>query len=161
MNTNQAFREDVLEAVSDLSYEELNQKISDDKWTIMQVLEHLYLMEEMIVARVWHQLQNGEDKPAEKKPFHLTTDRSRKVPAPPQVIPSEEKRTLEEMKMKLAASRTKLEGVTKRVETEELQKKSFPHPIFGDMDLAQWIEFIGYHEKRHLLQIEELKAEMN
>ncbi|MGG3233635.1 DinB family protein [Priestia flexa] len=69
MNTNQAFREDVLEAVSDLSYEELSQKISDDKWTIMQVLEHLYLMEEMIVARVWHQLQNGEDKPAEKKQF--------------------------------------------------------------------------------------------
>lgn len=69
MNTNQAFREDVLEAVSDLSYEELNQKISDDKWTIMQVLEHLYLMEEMIVARVWHQLQNGEDKPVEKKQF--------------------------------------------------------------------------------------------
>ncbi|WP_430487908.1 DinB family protein [Priestia flexa] len=161
MNTNQAFREELLETVSTLSYKELNQKVSEEKWSIMQVLEHLYLMEEMIVARVYYQLQNGEDKPAQKKPFHLTTDRSRKVPAPPQVTPSEEPQTLEEMKMKLATSRTKLEDITKRVATEELQKKSFPHPIFGDMDLAQWIEFVGYHEKRHLLQIEELKAEMN
>ncbi|WP_257349517.1 DinB family protein [Pseudalkalibacillus decolorationis] len=37
-----------------------------------------------------------------------------------------------------------------------LQKRSFAHPIFKEMQLAQWIEFIGYHERRHIKQIEEI-----
>jgi hypothetical protein len=29
----------------------------------------------------------------------------------------------------------------------------FPHWIFGPLDLAQWLAFIGLHEERHLTQI--------
>ncbi|MDK8210552.1 DinB family protein, partial [Bacillus subtilis] len=81
---------------------------ASNTWSVMQVLEHLYLMERMIVSRVKDQLENGVDQPTEDKPFHLAVDRSRKVDAPAQVTPSNEKQTLEEMKSKLAESRAAL-----------------------------------------------------
>ena len=43
---------------------------------------------------------------------------------------------------------------------EALQKKAYPHPIFGLIRLDEWVPFIGYHEKRHLEQIEEIKAKL-
>jgi hypothetical protein len=33
------------------------------------------------------------------------------------------------------------------------------HPYLGELSLKQWVEFIGYHEKRHLLQLAEVKSE--
>ena len=34
----------------------------------------------------------------------------------------------------------------------------FPHWIFGPLDLAQWLAFVGIHEERHLVQIQEIMA---
>ncbi|KHL95509.1 hypothetical protein QW71_12445 [Paenibacillus sp. IHB B 3415] len=31
----------------------------------------------------------------------------------------------------------------------------YPHPVFGPMDVAQWVDFIGIHEERHLAQLKE------
>ena len=44
--------------------------------------------------------------------------------------------------------------------TDELEAKGFNHPIFGLMSLKQWIPFVGYHEKRHILQIKEVKEKL-
>lgn len=41
-----------------------------------------------------------------------------------------------------------------------LRSKSFPHPVFGEMDLTQWIDFTSYHEERHLGQIQEIKQRL-
>ncbi|TYR79159.1 DinB family protein [Priestia megaterium] len=161
MNKNEQFRKEVLASVQSLSYEQLNKNVADDKWSVMQVLEHLYLMERFIVKVMADQLQNGENCPVDEKPFHLAVDRSRKVPAPPQVSPSHEKQSLEQITKKLKQSREALNQVNERVSEEELRQKSFPHPVLGLMDLKQWIEFIGYHEKRHLAQIEEIKNEIH
>ncbi|ANF44438.1 MULTISPECIES: DinB family protein [Priestia] len=158
MNKNEQFRNDVLSSVESLTYEQLNQQPASNTWSVMQVLEHLYLMERMIVSRVKDQLENGVDQPTEDKPFHLAVDRSRKVDAPAQVTPSNEKQTLEEMKSKLAESRAALIELEETASEDKLKQKSFPHPVFGLMDLKQWIDFIGYHEKRHQEQIEEIKA---
>ena len=43
---------------------------------------------------------------------------------------------------------------------KDLEQKSFPHPLFKELSLKQWIPFVGLHEKRHLLQIEELKSKL-
>ncbi len=33
---------------------------------------------------------------------------------------------------------------------------SYPHPMFGPLDLYQWLVFVGLHESRHACQIREL-----
>jgi hypothetical protein len=33
---------------------------------------------------------------------------------------------------------------------------TYPHPMFGPLDLYQWLVFVGLHESRHACQIREL-----
>ncbi|MBM7704272.1 DinB family protein [Metabacillus iocasae] len=160
MEHNVQVRNELLESVSELSNEQLNQKVEEGSWTIMQVLEHLYLMEKVLVQMMRKALVKGPEQPTDEKPIHLTPDRSRKVVAPDYVTPSDAYMTLEEIKQKLHESREGLHAFVAQHKEEELKKKSFPHPVFGLLHLKQWSEFIGYHEKRHLKQIEELKVKL-
>lgn len=160
MEENAKIRAEVLQSLEGLSDDELNKKITDENWTIGQVLEHLYLLEEAVVKSVSHALKNGSDGPVETKPVYLAADRSKKRKAPAYLVPDNEYKTLEEMKEKLSRSRKKLLSVIAEAGEEALEKKSLPHPVFGPLNLKQWVEFVGQHEKRHLAQIEEIKEQL-
>jgi hypothetical protein len=158
---NKRIREEVLQSICGLTDEQLNERTGDGSWSIMQVLEHLFLIEQSITKSISKQLVNEESVPAENKPIHYAVDRSRKITAPSFVTPSEDYITLEDMKRKLTESRAELIKVVNEANPDLLEQKSFPHPVFGLVSLKQWVPFIGFHEKRHLLQIEEIKGRLN
>ncbi|MCM3112476.1 DinB family protein [Lederbergia lenta] len=160
MDENKQIREDVLKSVSGLSDKQLNERVEDGSWTIMQVLDHLYLMERTIVHAITDQLANGENKSVDEKPIQLTTNRSTKVDAPSFVIPSDDFITLEEMGNKLSESRAALTNIVHSTDRALLEQRAYPHPMFGELSLQQWIPFVGLHEKRHLAQIEKLKEKL-
>ena len=160
MELNTKIREEVLQSVSGLSDEQLNEQIERAEWSIMQVLDHLYLMEKSITHTISNQLANGEHKTVKEKPIQLTTNRSTKVEAPSFVIPSTDFITLKDMTEKLSQSRNTLIDVIDTADKTLLEQRAYPHPGFGEMNLKQWIPFIGLHEKRHLAQIEELKEKL-
>lgn len=160
MAENDNIRTAVLESVKGLSNEQLNQRTSPDKWTIAQVLVHLFLLEKGLSKWIPDALMNGEEQTAENKPIHLVPDRSRKVKAPANFEPRDEFMTWDTIQEKLAQSRKALNDAIAGVSEEQLEKRTLPHPVFGPMSLKQWVEIIGLHEKRHLAQIEELKQEL-
>lgn len=160
MTHNEEIRSQVLELAETLTDEQLNQKVRDDQWSIMQVMDHLYLMEKNLTNTMKKVLEDGEEKSVDDKPIHLTVDRSRKVDAPSYVVPSDEFITLDEMKDKLYKSRQALQQFESQTNEEKRQKKAFPHPVFGLMTVNQWIPFIGYHEERHLDQMKEIKQQI-
>ncbi|MCM2535939.1 DinB family protein [Neobacillus pocheonensis] len=160
MEENMKVREEVLQSVMGLSDKQLNQQVEVDKWTIMQVLDHLYLMERAIAHTISNLLAKGESKTVSDKPIEFTINRSTKVDAPPIVVPSKDFITLEEMKYKLAQSREAFTQVVNAADETLLEQRVYPHPVFGELSLKQWIPFVGLHEKRHLAQIEELKAKL-
>jgi uncharacterized damage-inducible protein DinB len=160
MEQNQQIREELWEAVNGLSDEQLNKHVEKDRWSIMQVLEHLYLIETAVTKKIASELKNEGSEPVGEKPIHLVLDRSSKIQAPPYAKPSDEFQTLCEIKQKLQNSREKLVNVCNEADSFMLDQKSFMHPVFGLMSLRQWIPFVGLHEKRHLAQIEELKRNL-
>ncbi|MFG6494793.1 DinB family protein [Fictibacillus sp. UD] len=160
MLINDKAREDLYNEVDGLSDEILNKKPSDHEWSIKQILEHLYLMEGGIGKTIAHQLKNGEAVNARSKPIEATINREIKVDAPEFAVPSDEFATLQELKMKLAATHQKLKEIDNTADEKELEEKGFPHPIFGNISLKQWIPFVGYHEQRHILQIKEVKEKL-
>ncbi|MGE7218353.1 DinB family protein [Priestia koreensis] len=160
MTHNEEIRSRVLELAETLTDEQLNQKVRDDQWSIMQVMDHLYLMEKNLTNTMKKVLEGGEEQSVDDKPIHLTVDRSRKVDAPSYVVPSDEFITLDEMKDKLYKSRQALQEFEAETNEEKRQKKAFPHPVFGLMTVNQWIPFIGYHEERHLEQMKEIKQHL-
>ena len=159
MNDIQEVRTEVLQSVSGLTDLQLNEKQAG-KWSIMQVLEHLYLTEKLIVNKLKAVMASSEETAAEDRPIHLVINRDHKIVAPQFLTPSDDFITLATIQEKLLASRTSLEEFLADTDQEELRKRSLLHPVFGLLNIKQWVEFIGLHEKRHLAQIEELKQEL-
>ncbi|MFT4415043.1 DinB family protein [Fredinandcohnia humi] len=161
MEENNKTREVLLQAVEGLSDDQLNQQVVEGKWSIMQVLEHLNLLEKVVSHMIRSQLENETDTAVEAKPIEeLTLNRSIKIEAPSFLIPSNDYITLEDMKARLLKSRARLLQAIEGVEPALLQKKSYQHPNFGVINLHQWVSFVGLHERRHLQQIEELKERL-
>ncbi len=156
MEHNQKVREELLESVSYLSDEQLNTKPEEATWSIMQNLEHLYLMEKTIVQRMKQELKYHSE-PTSEVPITVLLNRSKKVEAPDFLKPSNEFFSLKEMKKKLDSSREALINFVANTSEEDLTNRVMTHRLFGPLCLKQWVELIGYHEQRHLKQIEEVK----
>ncbi|MDT0121533.1 DinB family protein [Paenibacillus sp. RRE4] len=157
---NDEIRGRIWEAISGLDEDHLNRKPSPEQWSIVQVLRHLNLMENVITKQARHALEKGQNVSIEKKPYEMSLDRSRSVEAPPHVQPPTEPEPLADIRSDLAASHQALEQFAREHDVALLRSKSFPHPAFGEMDLEQWIDFTSYHEERHLAQIREIKQQL-
>ncbi|WP_434752375.1 DinB family protein [Paenibacillus amylolyticus] len=157
---NDEIRNQIWETISGLEEEQLNRKPSPEQWSIMQVLRHLNLMENVITNQARLALEKEQHMSIDKKPYELSLDRSRSVEAPPHVQPPTAPESLADVRSDLASSHRALEQFAQEHDTALLRSKSFPHPVFGEMDLAQWIDFTSYHEERHLGQIREIKQQL-
>lgn len=157
---NDEARAALLAEVKDITDEKANERPKDGGWSINQVLEHLYLMEDMVVKMLDHALKTGEVQEAKKRRIEATVNRDIKVDAPDELVPSDEALSIETIKDNLSISHKKLEDFAQEHSSETLIKKALPHPAFGLMSLEQWIPFVGYHEVRHTEQIREIKADI-
>lgn len=158
---NARIRHTILKAVEPFDDGLLNEKPSDDAWSAMQILDHLHKMEETITAGVAKTAKKNERKKAMKKPIQVSVSRKVKVEAPNHTVPEDKFFTLDEMKEKLNDSRNRLYEVYAHLDEDTLENNSMPHPVFGNVPLVQWFPFIGYHEKRHLLQLEETLSKVD
>lgn len=161
MKINDEAREKLLNATEGLTDEELNRKPAQDRWSIRQILEHLYLMEGGIAKTIQHELAEGDRHETPEKPIERTVDRSVKVEAPGFATPGNDDVSLQKLKEQLATSHELLRKIADTIPEEQLSAKSYPHPVFGDMSLKQWIPFVGYHELRHIEQLQETKEALN
>ncbi|WP_173917359.1 DinB family protein [Halobacillus sp. Marseille-Q1614] len=139
----------------ELTNEEANKKPEADKWSILEILEHLYLIEKSITYQISRTLENKEPNSAKEKPINRTLNREYKVEAPEELKPAGQFKTLNEAREALKKTREALLFLVHNKDEETLKEYSFPHPAFGDLSAAQWVEFIGWHELRHLDQMKE------
>ena len=160
MEINDQARKELLAQVELLSDEEINQKPAENRWSIKQLLQHLYLMEGSVAKSIQQRLASDEQNITTDKPIQLTVDRSTKVDAPDFVTPTDDFATLDELKTKLSATHAMLHDISENTTEDQLAVKSNPHPVFGEMSLTQWIPFVGYHELRHIKQIKEVKQQL-
>lgn len=160
MKENIQIRNELFESINNLTDDELNKKLSKEKWSIMQVLEHLFLMESKLVKLMTRTFNEAPPKVISDKPIHLVTDRTMKVTSPPHFEPTDEFISKAEILAKLNQSRKSLIDFVELTKEQNLENKGMPHPFLGEINLKQWIPFIGVHEKRHIEQIYEIKNEI-
>ncbi|OMF16516.1 hypothetical protein BK131_00475 [Paenibacillus amylolyticus] len=157
---NDDIRNQIWESVSGLEEEQLNRKPSPQQWSIMQVLRHLNLMEHVIGKQARLALEKEQTVSVDKKPYELTLDRSRSIEAPPHLQPPAAPEALTDVRSDLDESHQALNNFALDHDPDLLRSKSFSHPVFGEMDLTQWIDFASYHEERHLGQIQGIKHQL-
>jgi DinB superfamily len=157
-----------LDLMEGLSEEQLKFKPAPEKWSVLEVAEHIYLAEGLLFGSVEKALAEKQNPEWETKTKGKTeflervmVSRDRKATAPESIVPSG-KLTRDEVIAKLKESRAKS---LKFAEETKLPLKAHtldhPFPVFNTLNAYQWLIYIPLHNIRHNKQIEEVKADPN
>ncbi|MBM7553643.1 DinB family protein [Thalassobacillus pellis] len=154
-------RQKVLNFLNEITDEQARMKPDKDNWSILELLEHLYLIERTVADRIKRAITEGEEKSVPEKPVHHTANRTLKMEAPESLRPKGLFQSVSEAKESLVESRESLELILINYEKATLKRRVMHHMAFGDLSLEQWVEFIGWHELRHLEQMKEVLQKVN
>jgi DinB superfamily len=161
-------QQETLEALEKLSDEQLKFKAAPEKWSILEVAEHIMLAEGLLFAAVERALANQPNPEWETKTKGKTefmekaiVSRERRVQAPESIVPSG-KLSRTELIAKYKEARAK---TLKFAEDTQLPVKSHtldhPFPVFGTLNAYQWLIYVPLHNMRHNQQIAEVKSNPN
>ena len=151
-------RNQLLNELKELSYEDFNYKPEKNSWSIAQICHHIALTEETFAKAIAYGLKKSTVK-AEQKKMDFIFDRSNKLKAPEIVQPTIDSLESDQILDLLRQSRNLLMSVLHTVEDNStLTEKSVPHPFLGELPLNQWIDLAYLHEQRHIEQIKEIKS---
>lgn len=149
-----------------VSEEVLNNKSAEKVWSILECLEHIYLIDKAVLAVLTtaeskYKTDNGQTElfGEEKIKKLLVQGRSFKVPAPEYVQPKGEFSSSAIAKQRIDAV---IESIKQHLVTNTIEQETytFKHPILGPMTKTDWVHFMIAHTERHMLQIEELKGKV-
>lgn len=150
-------------AVDEVPPELRDQRPASERWSVIELLEHLGLVERRLtylfnqwVAEAREQgLEPGEETHS-TPPVNLEVllNRNYQVTASEAVMPQGKLdeaaawAALEEARRDLKAAVLEGEGLP-------MGRFSRPHPALGPLNFYHWVEFVGWHEARHTAQIRE------
>ncbi|MDA7028544.1 DinB family protein [Bacillus sp. CLL-7-23] len=153
-------RKELWSEVQGLSDHDLTKRPELEEWSIQEVLDHLKKIDLVALQLFKEQVPDAPVKPIEEKPVKNSEDRRSKRKAPSFVEPERKTIDAEAIKNELDHVRTQLNSVISTFDKKDFQKV-LPHPIFEELSVSQWIDFIGHHEIRHLHQIREIKEKLS
>lgn len=103
---------------------------------------------------------SDEKLKAEQKSLEFVKDRTHKVKAPDNLVPSNDFKVLDRLKEELTNTRKALLECIKDIKEDDFNEISFIHRRFGVLTIKQWVSLVGFHEQRHINQIEEIKQNL-
>lgn len=157
-------RQSVAIVLENMSAEQSNFTPDGKMWSVTSVLEHLTLMEDLLMGFLVKTL-DGEPVPDTQKlpdPSKMdhqvqtaVSDRTQKAQAPEQAVPKGNYRDREEAFTQFSIKRAKtVEFLQKN--KKDLRRYQFDSPM-GKLDGQQWVILMAAHTERHMKQIEEMK----
>lgn len=157
-STRQAF----LKSIGGLSEAQWKFKAGPDRWSIAEVAEHIALSEETILGMIQTKML-AAPPPAgpgisDEKLIAGVTDRSQKATAPEMLKPVSKWATREALTKDFNAARDETTAWVKSTK-EDLRAHAAPHPVFGPLDVHQWVLLLAGHSARHTTQIEDVKTQ--
>ena len=147
--------------VSGLSPEQLNYRYAPNRWTILEVVEHLTLAE----PEYWTWLRNDvkkapsavESKMSDGDMLWYGIDRSDRQTTSPSEVPTGK---LKDVQQGLTKFRKLREAMLKYARTTDDDLRGHAFPDWGvNLDTYQALFGISAHAQRHILQIREIKAQ--
>jgi len=142
---------------------------SADQWSVSQVLEHLYRVERGVAALLTKRIAKAREAghPAETESTSVLgsveqfrmSELDRKLIAPEPVTPTENP-DRDTAVRSLTESRAALDAAIASGDGLALGSIKHTHMRFGELDLYQWLLFVGEHEKRHTAQLREIARQL-
>lgn len=157
-------RQRLCEGLPELNAQQATFKPEPDAWSVAEILEHLTKVDRALVTRIDKmvaELEEAGTGVASTNFFPFSMDsiaeqaRDQKFKSPEPVLPIAGF-SIQESMAKLQTSRADLIAMQPRIEARDLSKTTFPHFVFGQLNIYQWLVFFGMHENRHRKQIDRL-----
>jgi uncharacterized damage-inducible protein DinB len=164
-----AQRAALLDAASAVPPERWTERPVPDRWSVAEVLEHLHMVEHScarVIARqaaearaAGHPAETATSSKLGALDGNDLRDRSTRRAAPERVVPSG---TLsgDAARSAVDRSRAELHEAISAADGLALESVRFTHARLGELDLYQWILFIGHHEARHTAQVVEIVTQL-
>jgi hypothetical protein len=156
-------RKELLQSLAGASSNRLSLRVVKDSWSVAEILDHLRMVESgvarLITKRVGQAREAGlgEEKstvsvmPSFDKYSALLEGTVLK--SPEMVLPRAEVEFKEALEG-LESSREALRAAVVSADGLALGEIKHNHVVLGELDLYQWLIFVGQHEQRHRKQIE-------
>ena len=156
-------RRELLRSFEGVSGDRLCRRAVPDGWSVAEILEHLRMVEagvaRLITKRVGQARDSGLSEEKETSSVMPSFDRhaalleAGRMQHPVQVQPRANIDISEALEG-LESSRESLRAAVVTADGLALGEIKHNHGILGELDLYQWLIFIGHHEGRHRKQIE-------
>jgi hypothetical protein len=140
-------------------------RLEPEQWSVAEVIEHLSIAErrlaKVMAARVDEARANGLPTEQETTPIVPLVDtvrmidRTTRVEAPGLVKPTGSL-DAEAAWSALETAGARLRRAIESCDGLAIGGVSLAHPLFGPMNMYEWIVFTGAHEARHAAQIREI-----
>jgi hypothetical protein len=163
-------RSRIVEATAGISEVQARFKPAADRWSIVEILEHMALVHQRVLQRVLHQLPQGA-APDPSRDSQLIDaivrekipDRSIKANAPEFIRPTGQIAPEESLERIFRNYERLIEFVESTPDLREHILDSPPlrfvtNGAYSTVDGYQWALTVAAHDERHVRQIEELKA---
>jgi hypothetical protein len=156
-------RKELLESFSGTPEDRLHFRVSENSWTVAQILEHLRLVESGVARLVAKRVDQareaglGEERSTESVMPSFDSHRERlerAVLQSPEPVRPRGDVDYREALAGLNSSREVLRASAASANGLALSEIKHTHPILGELDLYQWLIFLGAHEERHRKQID-------
>lgn len=156
-------RTELLKSFTDVSGDRLCRRATDDSWSVAEILEHLRMVEagvaRLITKRVGQAREAGLGEEKSTAPVLPTFDQhsaqleNAVMQSPATVVPRANV-DINEAVEGLESSREALRAAAVSANGLAIGEIKHTHPVLGELDLYQWLIFVGQHEGRHKKQIE-------
>ena len=150
----------IIQSLKNLKPDALAFRISDDKWTILQILQHLVLSEKLSMIYLAKKWKYSQDLP-QKTPvtlfrsWALLLSMWSPIPlkAPARVNVFDQDKTSEEIISEWQLIRSEMKDFLEKLPVTVFDKEFYKHPAVGKLTLDHMLEFFYAHCKRHHKQI--------
>jgi hypothetical protein len=156
-------RTELLKSFAGIPGDRLCRRASDEGWSVAEILEHLRMVEagvaRLITKRVGQAREAGLGEERSTDPVLPTFEKhsaklDNAVMEAPATVHPRTNIDINEAVEGLESSREALRAAAVSANGLSIGEIKHTHPILGDLDLYQWLIFVGQHEGRHKRQIE-------
>lgn len=160
-------RNRLLDELEGLDEDLLNTPAAVGKWSIIQHIAHLLLVDKVTMGYVQHKLRQQEQlhtssisQSFKSLLLKLALQSGKKYKAPPAVANVPDHASLPELRQEWDDIRFKLEDVLTDIPPHLLDKCLFKHPYVGPLTTSQALTFLQDHFDHHLRAIHHLKHQL-
>ena len=158
INRLDSTHEKLVNTVLPLSATLFSQRPSESEWSVSEILHHLNLVESRVIKELEKGLAGAPQRLGLLRrliPTAIVGSRIIKVKAPQAMNPVEAPQK-EKSLCNYDETRGRLKALCANHGRERLQQTVFRHPFLGRLSGVAAVSFLGYHETRHLKQINEV-----